>query len=120
MGNITDGSYDLDADGKYLLISVPKFKQDPISGKEMTSYLRLGASSLLNRHSLRSPTSDPKLTYDSKHSHESDKRATSPYATSESAPPCVTFHRAAEGLLESTQSTAVPVLPHQILGKSWT
>jgi hypothetical protein len=45
MGNITDGSYDLDSDGKYLLISVPKFKQDPISGKEMTSYLRLGASS---------------------------------------------------------------------------
>ncbi|MEZ4313534.1 MAG: hypothetical protein R3F14_36385 [Polyangiaceae bacterium] len=46
MGNWkTGGEDDVDADGKYLLISVPEFKEDPISGRKMTSYVRLGASS---------------------------------------------------------------------------
>ncbi|MBK8259366.1 MAG: hypothetical protein IPK82_42765 [Polyangiaceae bacterium] len=46
MGNWkTGGEDDVDADGKYLLISVPQFKEDPISGKPMSSYIRLGAAS---------------------------------------------------------------------------
>lgn len=46
MGNWkTGGEDDVDADGKYLLISVPEFKEDPVSGRKMTSYVRLGASS---------------------------------------------------------------------------
>lgn len=39
------GEDDITASGKYLLISVPEFGEDPISGKKMTSYLRLGAAS---------------------------------------------------------------------------
>lgn len=47
MGNSkTGGDDDIDAAGKYLLISVPEFAEDPITpGKLMTSYLRLGAAS---------------------------------------------------------------------------
>lgn len=41
----TGGEDDMDAVGKYLLIGVPQFAKDPISGNLMTSYLRLGASS---------------------------------------------------------------------------
>lgn len=41
----TGGEDDMNAAGKYLLISVPQFAKDPISGNLMTSYLRLGASS---------------------------------------------------------------------------
>lgn len=39
------GENDMNATGKYLLIGVPQFAKDPISGNLMTSYLRLGASS---------------------------------------------------------------------------
>ncbi len=39
------GEDDMNAVGKYLLIGVPQFAKDPISGNLMTSYLRLGASS---------------------------------------------------------------------------
>ncbi|MBK6516601.1 MAG: hypothetical protein IPG04_21445 [Polyangiaceae bacterium] len=39
------GENDVTCAGKYLLIGVPQFAQDPISGNLMTSYLRLGASS---------------------------------------------------------------------------
>lgn len=46
MGNPkTGGDDDVTAAGKYLLIAVPEFHDDPISGKPMTSYLRLGAAS---------------------------------------------------------------------------
>lgn len=46
MGNPKSGGEDdITAKGKYLLISVPEFGEDPISGKQMTSYLRLGAAS---------------------------------------------------------------------------
>jgi hypothetical protein len=47
MGNSkTGGSDDITAKGKYLLISVPDFGDDPINpGKKMTSYLRMGAAS---------------------------------------------------------------------------
>ncbi len=41
----TGGEDDMNAAGKYLLIGVPQFAKDPISGNLMTSYLRLGASS---------------------------------------------------------------------------
>jgi hypothetical protein len=41
----TGGEDDMDATGKYLLLGVPQFAKDPISGNLMTSYLRLGASS---------------------------------------------------------------------------
>jgi hypothetical protein len=41
----TGGEDDMAAAGKYLLIGVPQFATDPISGNLMTSYLRLGASS---------------------------------------------------------------------------
>jgi hypothetical protein len=39
------GEDDITASGKYLLISVPDFGDDPIHGTKMTSYLRLGAAS---------------------------------------------------------------------------
>jgi hypothetical protein len=39
------GEDDMAAAGKYLLIGVPQFAKDPITGNLMTSYLRLGASS---------------------------------------------------------------------------
>lgn len=41
----TGGEDDMNAAGKYLLIGVPQFAKDPISGNLMSSYLRLGASS---------------------------------------------------------------------------
>jgi len=41
----TGGEDDMNAVGKYLLIGVPQFAKDPITGNLMTSYLRLGASS---------------------------------------------------------------------------
>ncbi|MFO0555739.1 MAG: hypothetical protein U0271_45605 [Polyangiaceae bacterium] len=39
------GENDVTAAGKYLLMAVPQFAKDPITGNLMTSYLRLGASS---------------------------------------------------------------------------
>lgn len=39
------GADDVDANGKYLLLSVPEFGVDPVTGKKMTSFLRLGAAS---------------------------------------------------------------------------
>lgn len=46
MGNFNSGGEDdVDAAGKYLLIAVPQFAVDPITGNLMTSYLRLGAAS---------------------------------------------------------------------------
>lgn len=41
----TGGEDDMNAVGKYLLLGVPQFAKDPITGNLMTSYLRLGASS---------------------------------------------------------------------------
>lgn len=47
MGNSKSGGEDdVTANGKYLLISVPEFAEDPVKpGRKMTSYLRLGAAS---------------------------------------------------------------------------
>lgn len=46
MGDGKVGENDVNANGKYLLIAVPEFAEDPIRpGVKMTSYLRLGAAS---------------------------------------------------------------------------